>query len=83
MWEEMIWNFSLTDNNLKIAFYYFLKQFKHATDRLDREDNALRAVLKEINMTFSLKVTIPGQAAGPSCSKSGQHSPINELPSSE
>ena len=71
MWEEMMYYFSLTDNNLKIAFYYFLKQFKNATDRLDRENNALRAVLKKINTTFSLKVTILGQAAWPSWSKSG------------
>ena len=48
----------VTDNILKIAFFYFLKQLKNATDRLDQEDNALRAVLEEINSTFSIKVQL-------------------------
>ena len=70
MWEEIMKMFSLsricqrflyvTDNILKIAFFYFLKQLKNATDRLDQEDNALRAVLKEINSTFSIKVKLNG-----------------------
>ena len=66
--------FGLTDKNMKIAFCYFLKQLKvlkNATDRLDQENNALRAVLEELNKTFSIKVTNHGQKAVPSCSKDG------------
>jgi len=66
---ETIWSnlneTSKAGDSLKSSFQRFQTNFKNATDRLDQRDNALRAVLDEINRTLSIKVDNVRNIQGP------------------
>ncbi|XP_020619667.1 macrophage scavenger receptor types I and II-like [Orbicella faveolata] len=62
IWKAVNTTAGRTDN---LTNKYFLKQLKISTDRLDQEDNALNAVLDEINRTLSIKVNNVRKLQGP------------------